>query len=83
LNLVFSSVMKWFKTNLLSLKLEKTYCMEFQSKYINHREIQIKYNNKITANAIELKFLCLILHNNVWKSHIDMLTSKLKKHSIW
>jgi hypothetical protein len=28
----FISTMKWFKANLLSLNLEKSYCMEFNSK---------------------------------------------------
>jgi hypothetical protein len=46
LKLVFTSVMKWFKANLLSLNLEETYCMVFHSKYITNSGIQIKYNNK-------------------------------------
>jgi hypothetical protein len=54
--------------------------MEFRPNYINNNEIQIKYNNKTIANTTELKFLGLILHNAMtWKSHIDMLTSKLSK----
>jgi hypothetical protein len=53
--------------------LGKTYCMEFNSKYINHHEMLIKYNSKTIANV-------LILHDIVCcKSHIDMLTSKLNK----
>jgi hypothetical protein len=80
LNLVFTSLMKWFKANLLSLHLEKTYCMEFHSKHIHHHDIQIKYNNKTIANTIELTFRGLILQNTMsWKSHIDMLASKLNK----
>jgi hypothetical protein len=54
--------------------------MEFHPKYINNFEIQMKYNNKIIDNTIELKFLGLVLHNTMsWRSHIDMLTHKLNK----
>jgi hypothetical protein len=54
--------------------------MLFHPKYINNHEIQIKYNNKTVANTTELKFLGLVLHNTMsWKSHIDMLASKLNK----
>jgi hypothetical protein len=54
--------------------------MDFHSKYINHHEIQIKYNNKTTVNTIELNFLQLMLHNIMsWKSHTDIMTSKLNK----
>jgi hypothetical protein len=68
---------------LTLIKLRRTYCMEFHSKYINYPEIQIKSNIKTVASPIELKFLGLILQNTVfWKSHIGMLTSKLK-HAIW
>jgi hypothetical protein len=78
----FINVMKWFKENLLSLNLDKTYCMEFHSKYTNSFEIQIKYNNKIIDNTIELKFIGLVLHNTMsWKSHTDMLAPKLNKAS--
>jgi hypothetical protein len=66
--------------NLLSLNLDKTYCMEFHSKHTINSEIQIKYNSKIIANTTKLKFLGLVLHNNMsWKKHIDMLDSKLNK----
>jgi hypothetical protein len=80
LKLVFTSMMKWFRANLLSLNLDKTYCMEFHSKYITKSGIQIKYNNNKITNTAELKFLGLVLHNTVsWKSHIDMLAPKLNK----
>jgi hypothetical protein len=39
LKLIFTNVMKWYKANLLSLNLDKTYCMEFHPKYINNFEI--------------------------------------------
>jgi hypothetical protein len=80
LQLVFNSVMKWFKVNLLSLNLDKTYCMEFHSKYITNSGIQMKYNDKTVTNTTELKFLGLVLHNTMsWKSHTDMLAPKLNK----
>jgi hypothetical protein len=69
---VFTSAMKWFKANLLSLNLDKTYCMEFRPKYIINSEIQIKHNNKIIVSTTKLKFLGLVLH-------IDMLATKLNK----
>jgi hypothetical protein len=59
LKIVFTSVMKGFKANLLLLNLDKTYCMGFHSKFITNSEIQIKYNNKIIANTTELKSLGL------------------------
>jgi hypothetical protein len=72
--------MKWFKANLLSLNLDKTYCTEFHSKYITNSGIQIKYDDKTVTNTTELKFLGLVLHNTMsWKRRIDMLAPKLNK----
>jgi hypothetical protein len=77
---VFTNVMKWFKANLLSLNLDETYCMHFHPKYMNNFEIQMKYNNKITDNTTELKFVVIVLHNTMsWKSHVDMPAPKLNK----
>jgi hypothetical protein len=80
LKLVFTSVMKWFRANLLSLNLDKTYCMEFHSKYTTKSGIQIKYNDKKITNTTELKFLGLVLHNTMSsKRHFDMLAPKFNK----
>jgi hypothetical protein len=48
---VFISRMQWFKANLFSLNLDKTYCMEFNFKHTINSEIQIKYNNKTIINT--------------------------------
>ena len=77
---VVNSVAKWFKANLLSLNVDKTYCMKFSLKHANNFETQVTYNNKIIPYTTELKFLGLVLHNNMsWKSHIENLAVKLTK----
>jgi hypothetical protein len=54
--------------------------MEFNSKHTINSKIQIKHNNKTIVSRNELKFLGLVLHNTMsWKSHIDMLATKLNK----
>ena len=66
-SLVFSSMMKWFHANILSLNIDKTYIMEFYLKDTTNFEKKIICNNKIIPNTLS------------WNSHIDMITLKLKQ----
>jgi hypothetical protein len=47
LHLVYSSMMKWFYANLLSLNMDKTCSMELYPKNTTNFEKKIIYNNKI------------------------------------
>jgi len=47
LHLVYSSMMKWFYANLLSLNMDETCIMEFYPKDTIYFEKKVIYNNKI------------------------------------
>jgi hypothetical protein len=44
-NEIFLDINKWFKTNLLSLNLKKTHCLQFRAKNCHDSNIKIGYNN--------------------------------------
>jgi hypothetical protein len=78
-NAVFTSAMKWFKANLLSLNLDKTYRMEFRPKLLIPK-YKLNTTTKLLPILPKLKFLGLVLHKSMsWKSHTDMLATKLNK----
>jgi hypothetical protein len=45
LNTVFKSMKELFNSNLLSLNLGKTYCMQFSTKYNLTNKLYIEYDN--------------------------------------
>jgi len=69
---------KRFSSNLLSQNLGKTHFMQFITKHSTHNVMYINYNNKIKLNTSTLNFLEKTINSTLsWKSHIDMITSKL------
>jgi protein associated with RNAse G/E len=80
LNMVFKSMKEWFNSNMLSLNLGKTYCMQFSTKYNLAHKLYIEYDNKLLLESSEIKFLGITLENIMsWKKHIDTITGKLNK----
>ena len=78
LNTVFCQINKWFKDNLISLNLNKTYFIQFSNKSIGNSNIQIMTEDKQISAVNGTKFLRLIIDNTLsWKGHIEYIKSKL------
>lgn len=78
LTLLLNNINEWFKANLLTLNLDKTYFMQFSTKNINAMNTPIIYNNNQITISTDIKFLGLIIDSTLsWKGHIDRLMSKL------
>jgi hypothetical protein len=46
----------WFKSNLLSLNLDKTRFLQFVAKNSNEADLQISYENKQNSKSVLLNF---------------------------
>jgi len=78
LNIVMSRINEWFQENLITLKRNKTYFLQFSNKGINNTDIQIKIANVNIATINEIKFLGLMRDNKLsWKGHIDYIIPRL------
>ena len=71
----------WLYANMLSLNIDKTYCMLFtDSKRHSNRVVNIYINGSHIETAFETKFLGVILDNKLSrKSHIDYISLKIAK----
>lgn len=68
INLLFKNTNEWFRANLLFLNYGKTQFMQFLTTNGSLNEINIEYNNKLTLNTCNLKFLGIIIDNTLsWK----------------
>ena len=56
---VFADINEWFKSNLLSLNLHKTYFLQFQTKYSQKLYLNITLLNKHIINTTNIKLLVL------------------------
>jgi len=80
IHMTFRNTNKRFSSNLFSQNLGKTHFMQFINKHSTRNVTYINYNNKIILNTSTLKFLEITINNTLsWKSHIDMITSKLSQ----
>jgi len=78
INKEFEKLNSWFHTNLPSLNLNKTHCMQFVSKSNYAVNMNINYKNNLIKNVCHTNFLGLTLDSTLsWKSHIDQHISKL------
>ena len=69
---------EWFKTNRLSLNLDKTSYIIFGNK--KYDDINICFRDTTLARQYESKFLGVILTSQLkWKKHIDVVLSKTSK----
>jgi hypothetical protein len=63
---------EWFKSNLLSLNIDKTYFVQFCTKTNQKHDFQTSYENRQIIKAQNIKFLGIIMDSNLsWKQHID------------
>jgi len=58
---VLADINEWFKSNLLSLNLEKTHFLQFQSKYSQKFYLNITLLNKHFINTTNIKFLVMTI----------------------
>ena len=80
IHIVFKTMNEWLSSNFLSQNLGKTHFMQFITKNSTSNVMYINYNIKIILNTSTVKFLWITLDNTLsWKSHIDMITSKLSQ----
>jgi hypothetical protein len=71
---------EWFKSNSLSLNIDKTYFVQFCTKTNQKYDFQTSYENRQIAKAQNIKFLGIIIDTNLsWKQHIDKIIPKLNK----
>ena len=74
---IYTTIMNinvWFKTNLLSLTLDKTNFTHFRTNSSSHIDGNIGCDNKLISNTPTLIFLGVVIDNKLtWKSHIDVI----------
>jgi hypothetical protein len=71
---------KWFKSNSLSLNIDKTYFLQFHMKTIQNDDFQIFYENKQITKSQTIKFLRITIDSNSsCKQHINDIIPKLNK----
>ena len=81
-NKIFQHINEWFRTNLLSVSLDKTHYMQFVIKNSSLIDFNIMRGNKKIVNICNTKFLGLTLDNTLsWKTHIDTIIPKLSSAS--
>jgi hypothetical protein len=72
------TVYKWFKSNLLSINLSKTYCMQLKTKNTVSTNTILACNNIVISEVSYLKFLGLIIDDTLsWNLHTDKAMKKL------
>jgi hypothetical protein len=75
-----TKINRWFKSNSLSLNIDKTHFLQFYTKINQNHEFQILYENKQITKAQNIKFLGLTIDSNLsWKQHINDIIPKLNK----
>jgi hypothetical protein len=66
---------KWFKSNSLSLNIDKTHFLQFFTKTDQTYDFQPYYDNKQITKVGTIKFLGITLDSKLsWKQHIEDLT---------
>ena len=69
---------KWFKSNSLSLNIDKTHFLQFFTKTDQTYDFQPYYDNKQITKVETIKFLGITLDSKLsWKQHIEDLTPRL------
>jgi hypothetical protein len=78
LNNIFADVHEWFRNTLLSLNLNKTKYMQFQTKNSKKIDLNITLMNNQITNSTNTKFLGLNTDETLtWKSHINQILLRL------
>jgi hypothetical protein len=61
----FNSVNKWFKVNLLSIKVEKTHYIQFKTKNKPTLDINIVCNDNLITTLPKIKFLGIYISDSI------------------
>ena len=70
----------WFKSNSLSLNIDKTFFLQFHKKTKQKYDFQTSYENRKITKAQNIKFLGIIIDSNLsWKKSIDDIIPKFNK----
>jgi hypothetical protein len=71
-------VHKWFKSNLLTINLFKTFSIQFMPKNTAPTKTSISSNTNEIVEVFYFKFLDLEIDNTLsWNIHIDSINNKL------
>jgi hypothetical protein len=62
---IFNEINKWFYSNLLMLKYDKTYFMQFTTKTVQEISMQVSFGGRRIATARSLKFLELTIDTSL------------------
>jgi hypothetical protein len=65
IHIIFNTLNKWFKGNLLSLNLNKTHFTQFTSKRNNTMDLKIGNDNKLIPNISHTKFLGITIESTL------------------
>jgi hypothetical protein len=77
LHKTLSDINLWFKVNLLSLNINKTYLLHFRTNNNIDNALEINYMNKTVSNVPSVKFLGLLVDDTLsWDKHINQIASK-------
>jgi hypothetical protein len=73
----FRQLDDWFKTNLLSLKYDKTQFIQFRTINSLTVRLDISYNDKYIIHDTNTRFLGITIDSSLsWKHHIEGLAIK-------
>lgn len=68
----------WFKADLLTLNVDKTYFIQFLTKNSYQVNMHIDYGNNQFAKSTNTKFFGLIINSILsWKGHVEWVMPKL------
>ena len=74
------NINKWFKSNSLSLNIDKTYFLQFHVKSNHINDLQVHHEDKQISEVQTIKFLGLVIDSILsWRQHIDGMIPKLNK----
>jgi hypothetical protein len=74
----FNGVNKWFKVNLLSINVDKTHYIQFETKSKHTVYINIACNDNLITCVPKIKFLGLYIHDSLnWSYHIEYIIPEL------
>lgn len=80
INDTLNRITKWLRNNNLNINVKKTKFIQFSNINMKKIPIKIKYNNEIVEEIESIKFLGIMYDRHCnWKSHINMISSKLDK----
>jgi hypothetical protein len=74
----FNHVCNWFRTNLLSININKTHCNQFKTENKSTTDENITSNNYPITTVSNIKFLGININDSLnWSSHVECIIPKL------